>query len=72
MHAALGVHEEAAVCLPLHQRQKRAQGVLAVADQADLDRIAQADAHLIQLDLHGPRLAGLGQKLDIGKRRSHH
>ena len=40
----------------------------AVADQADLDRIAQADAHRVEVDLHAARLAGLRVELDVGER----
>src|SRR5262245_41429870 len=44
----------------------------AVADQADLHRIPESDAHRIELDLDAARLSGLGQKLDVGERRADH
>ena len=44
----------------------------AVADQPDLDRIAQADPLRVEVDLHAARLARLGQNSMYGKRGADH
>ena len=41
----------------------------AVADQADVDRVAQADARGVEVDLHARGLAGLRVELDVGEAR---
>ena len=40
---------------------------LAVAGQADVDRVAQADARRVEVDLDGLGLAGLGIELHVGE-----
>jgi hypothetical protein len=49
---ALGALEETAIRLSLQVRQEGAQGMRAVAHQANLDRIAQTDARRIEIDLN--------------------
>ena len=44
----------------------------AIAYQADLHRIPQANALGIELDLHAARLSGLGQKFDDRERSADH
>ncbi len=67
LHALLGLLQEAAILLALDQRQQRLQDALAVADQADVDRVAQADARRIDVDLDALGLAGLGIELHVGE-----
>ena len=45
---------------------------LAVPHQPDFDWITQADPLGIEIDLHPPRLTGLGHELDIGERSADH
>ena len=52
------------------QRQQRLEGAPGIADEADLDRIAQADARGVEVDLDAARLAGLRVELDVRERRA--
>jgi hypothetical protein len=56
----------------LEERQELEQRGAAVADQTHFDRIAQADARGVEVDLNAAGLAGTGQELDIGERRPDH
>ena len=57
VHAVLRLLEERAVGLGGRGAAAGPEDALRVADQADLDRIAQADAHRIEVDLHRLGLA---------------
>jgi hypothetical protein len=48
-------------------RQQRRQDAPRVANEGRLDRIAQAEALGIEVDLNGARLAGLGIEFDVGE-----
>ena len=65
LHALLRLFEEALV-LGLQQRQQSVKDGLGIADQADIRRVAQADARGIDVDLHALRLSGFGQELHVG------
>src|SRR4029434_7699983 len=62
----------AADSVPREPRQEPLQGLLAIPRQADFDRVTQDNARRIKVDLHGTRLAWLGQELDVGERGAHH
>src|SRR5690606_23642923 len=68
--AGLRVFEEAAVLLTLQPRVKYPQRSSGIADQTGLDRIAQADALRITVDLNAARLSRLRVILDIGEGRT--
>ena len=64
--------EEPAIQLALEQRQQRFQRVLTIADEPDVDRIAEPDALRIEIDLYRARLAWFRQVLDIRERGADH
>src|SRR5262249_10863079 len=69
-HSLLRVLEKAAVGIPAEERQQSPERATAVPYQPDLDRIAEADSHGIQLGLDGARLVWLWIELDVGERRA--
>ena len=58
-HRPLDPAAPGAVLFLLEQRQQALQG-FRIAEQGLIDRIADTDVARIQVDLHRPRLAGLG------------
>src|SRR5581483_1220454 len=66
-HALLCLFEEAAVGLVLDQRQQRREDAAAVADEANVGGVAQADARGVAVDLDAVGLTGLGEELDVGE-----
>ncbi len=72
LHALLRALEEAAIGLRPEERQQGREGGATVAHQADLHRVAKADAHGVELDLDRPRLSRLRQELDVRERRADH
>ena len=67
LHPSLGLFEKRAIALAGQERQEGRQRPPAVADEADVHRIAEADPHRVQLDLHAARLAGFRVVLDVRK-----
>jgi len=71
-HAVHRLVEERTVAARLEHRKERFERAPAVADQPDFHRITKADAHGVELDLHGARLAGLRVVLDVGEGGADH
>lgn len=59
-HRPLDPAAPGTVLFLLEQRQQALQGFPCIAEQGLVDRIADTDVARIQVDLHRPRLAGLG------------
>ena len=70
LHALLRLLQKLAALVLLEQRKQLGQDPLAVADQADVDRIAKADPFGIEFDLDGFGLSGLRIEFDIGEARA--
>lgn len=58
-HAVLRLLKKSAVRLMTKQREERRERRFGVADEADFDRIAQADPVRLRVDLHATRLPRL-------------
>jgi hypothetical protein len=71
-HAGLSGLEEGAVHLALHERQELTERPPTVPHESDLDRVAEANSHPVEVDLDGAGLAGPGVELDVGERRAGH
>jgi len=59
--------QPAAVGLAVEQWDQPPQHPDRIADEADLDRIAQSDPRRVEVYLHGARLTGLRVELDVGE-----
>jgi hypothetical protein len=69
-HPGLRRREEGAVLLATQPPVQLRQRLAAVADQPDLDRMAQADALRVAVDLHPARLPGLRVVFDVREGRA--
>ena len=67
-HSLLRFFQEFAIVLALEQRQQLVQHAPAIAHQADLHGITQADTARVEIDLYAARFARLRHELDIGER----
>src|SRR5579871_4136080 len=67
----LGSREKAFLVL-LEQRHQSTKAVPRVSNQTNIRGVTQADALRVEIDLHAFNRAGLGKKLNIGKRRADH
>jgi hypothetical protein len=65
LHAVLRILEERTIGLASQQRQELLERDAAIAHETDLNRIAKAEAHRIELYLHRARGARFGVVLDI-------
>ena len=70
LHAVLRFLQERAILLGLQEGKQLLQGRERIADQADVDRIAQADAPGIGIDLDGLGLLRLGIPFQVREARA--
>ena len=68
-HARLRLLQERPVRLPAQALVEAFERLAAIADEADVDRIAQPDALTVAVDLHAARLPGLRIVFDVGEGR---
>ena len=69
-HAFLRLLQEAAIGLALQQLVQFGKRTCAVPDQSDINRISQANALWIKINLDRLRLSRFGIELDVWERRA--
>jgi hypothetical protein len=68
LHFLLRFFQEAAILVSTEKGEERLQSPARIPHQTHFDRIAQADARGIDVELDAPGLSGIWKELDIRKR----